>query len=216
MKIQLINSSKLKIFFNKIDLAENNISVHNFLSRSQISQNFINAIIEIAYEDFGFDIKDNNFAYEIFCFDLTDFIIIVSKELDTVTEQHPLLYRSDHKQINTFIDNNINGHLSFKFSQNKLFKNENLFFFFDNFEDFLNFSVYLKNSMNLKNINSILYKYNNIFLLEIITSNLLENELNILLFNSLEAKTNSHMSTLGLIRFKEFAEILIYENALNL
>ena len=74
MKIQLINSSKLKIIFNKSDLDESNISLHSFLSGSLISQKFIKSIIEIAYEDFGFSVENNNFLYEIFCFDFSVFI----------------------------------------------------------------------------------------------------------------------------------------------
>ena len=216
MKIQLINSSKLKIIFNKIDLDENNISLHNFLSMSQISQNFIDAILEIAYEDLGFEIENDDFTYEIFCFDFSEFIIIITKNSDIKKDSYAPQNKVYFKNHTSFRDNTTSKQSSFKFSHNKLSKNKNLVFFFKNFEEFLTFSEYLKNSINFKNVDSILYKYNDIFLLEIITSDLLENEANFILANALEANSNSIISSLSLTKFKEFAEVLYPQNALNL
>lgn len=216
MKIQLINSSKLKIIFNKIDLDENNISLHNFLSMSQTSQNFIDAILEIAYEDLGFEIENDDFTYEIFCFDFSEFIIIITKNSDIKKTSYSPQNKVYFKKYTSFRDNTTSKQPSFKFSHNKLSKNKNLFFFFNNFEDFLTFSEFFKNSINFKNVDSILYKYNDIFLLEIITSDLLENEANFILSNALEASSNSIVSGLTLTKFKEFAEVLYPQNALNL
>lgn len=214
MKIQLLNSSKFKITFNKIDLDENNISIHNFLSNSPNSQNFIKAIIEIAFEDFGFKIGNNDFIYEIYCFNFSEFIIIVSNNIninnDSYTPQNIRYCTKDN------LENNISQNFSFKFDNNRLLKNKNLFFFFNKFEEFLSFSEYIKNSLKFKNISSFLYKYNNIFLLEIITSNLLSTELTIFQSVLLESNTNSSTSSLTINRFKEFAEVLFSENALNL
>lgn len=216
MKIQLLNSSKLKIFFNKIDLDENNISLHSFLANSINSQKFIKALIEIACEDFGFKIENNYFIYEIYCLNFSEFIIIVST--NTASNTFPYIFlESEHSpQVNFSREKAITQNFSFKFCNNKLLENKNLFFLFNDFEEFLNFSEYIKNSLTLKNINSFLYKYNNIFLLEIITSNLLPTELTILQSVLLEYKTNISPSMLTLIRFKEFAEVVYSKNALNL
>lgn len=216
MKIQLINSSKLKIIFNKFDLDENNISLHSFLSNSSNSQNFIKAIIEIAYEDFGFKTENSDFVYEIYCFDFSEFIIIVYNNIDinknSYIPQNLLHYTKD----NFSRERSITHNFSFKFDNNNLFENKNLFFFFSNFEGFLNFSEYIKNNLKLKNINSSLYEYNNIFLLEIITSTLLPTELTSLQSILLESKLNSYPFKLTLVRFKEFAKVVYSENALNL
>lgn len=216
MKIQLLNSSKFKITFNKIDLDENNISIHNFLSNSPNSQKFIKAIIEIAYEDFGLKIENNDFIYEIYCFNFSEFIIIVSISTDITQNSYipqDILYFNRNNSSRDFA---ITQNFSFKFDNNKLLKNQNLYFFFNNFEDFLTFSEYIKNSIKFKNIYSFLYEYNNIFLLEIITSNLLINELKTFLSILSEYKTNSFPSMFTLIRFKEFAKVLYSENALKL
>lgn len=217
MKIQLLNSSKLKIFLNKTDLDENNISLHSFLSGSLNSQKFIKAIMEIAYEDLNFKLENNNYIYEIYCFDFSEFIIIVSNNTDInkdsyIPQNTQYCDSNDFSRENSFTEN----FSSFKFDNNKLLENQNLFFFFNNFEEFFNFSEYIKNSIKFKNINSFLYKYKNIFLLEIITSNLLPAELALFQSVLLESKTNSYPSRLTLIRFKEFAEVLLSENALNL
>ncbi len=216
MQIQLLNSSKLKIIFNKFDLDENNISIHSFLSGSTNSQKFIKAIIEIAYEDFGFSLENNDFLYEIYCFDFSEFIIIVSKNSDNLSLSYNPQNDLYYEKSNISRDNSITKPFSFKFKHNELLKNQNLFFIFNKFEEFLEFSEYIRNSIKFKNINSSLYEYHNIFLLEIETSNLLVNELTILLSITLEAKTNSNVSYLTLTKFKEFAEIICSENALNL
>lgn len=83
MKIQLISPSKLKILFNIQDLEENHITVHSFLSGSEISKKFLKAIIEIAEEDFGIQKFDNNYSYEAICFNYTEFTIIISLDKDS-------------------------------------------------------------------------------------------------------------------------------------
>lgn len=206
MKIQVLNSSKFKIFLNKSDLDENHISVHSFLSGSINSQKFIQAIIEIAYEDFGLKINNNKFIYEIFCFDFSNFIIIISSN----KEIYPF------PQSNSIRETSITNNLNFKFNNNKLLESKNLLFFFNDFEEFLTFSEYIKNSIKLKNINSSLYEYNHIFLLEIITSDLLINELKAFLSITSEYNLKSLSSNLTLIRFKEFAKTIYSKNALNL
>lgn len=206
MKIQVLNSSKFKIFLNKSDLDENHISVHSFLSGSINSQKFIQAIIEIAYEDFGLKINNNKFIYEIFCFDFSNFIIIISSN----KEIYPF------PQSNSLRETSITNNLNFKFNNNKLLESKNLLFFFNDFEEFLTFSEYIKNSIKLKNINSSLYEYNHIFLLEIITSDLLINELKAFLSITSEYSLKSLSSNLTLIRFKEFAKTIYSKNALNL
>lgn len=216
MKIQLLNTSKLKITFTKIDLDENNISLHEFLAGNKSSLDFLKAIIEIANEDLGFSAKNNDFLYEIFCFDFSEFIIIVSANNDSDLFSYIPQKSSYYNMENISRDTNISRLSSFKFINNKLSNCENLIFFFNNFEDFLEFSNYIKSYINSFNITSFLYKYQNIFLLEITTSNLSPYELNKLLSASLEAETNSCISELTLIRFKEFAELLISDNALNL
>ena len=80
MKIQMISPSKLKILFNLQDLKENNITLHSFLSGSENASIFLKAILEIAKEDLGFQAFGSNISYESFCFNYSEFVVIVSKQ----------------------------------------------------------------------------------------------------------------------------------------
>ena len=78
MKIQMIAPFKIKILFNLQDLEENNITLHSFLSGSENTKIFLNAILEIAKEDFGLKPFKDNFTYETFSYDYHEFIVIFS------------------------------------------------------------------------------------------------------------------------------------------
>lgn len=104
MKIQMINPSKLKIIFNLDDLEENNISLHSFLSGSESSKKFLKAIIEIAEEDLDIEIPKNKFTYEAYCYNYSEFIIIVSLSkyiFDNFKKENLYFYFFD---INDFLD----------------------------------------------------------------------------------------------------------------
>lgn len=205
MKIQIINPSKLKILLNLQDLEENNITLHSFLSGSKNSKIFLKAIIEIAEEDLGIKSFDNDFCYETFCYDFSEFVIIVSLLRDNVS--------SSTSSFN-FIGNQL--------SKSNLDK-KNLLYYFFNMNDFLEFSDYIKNNIDFK-INSLLYKYENIFFLELDISNLSCKEfekLSLILSETsnyfvLKNTNSSNIYKVIIARFKEFGELLISDNALNL
>lgn len=208
MKIQLLAPSKLKIIFTMQDLEENEISLHSFLSGSKKSKLFLKAILEIATEDFGINFSTNNFSYEIFCFNFCEFIIFISYVNTTEKAEKTILHFN-------FIDKQlVNYNIS----------NQNLFYFFSNYESFLSFSEYIKKTLLNKKISSTLFKYSNIFLLEISTDNLSNNEIKALHAilseitepSCISKKINSYISNLSITHFKEFSEKLISNNALGL
>lgn len=203
MQIQLINKFKLKINFNIKDLEENNITLHSFMAGSTKSKRFLKAIIQIAEEDFGIIFSNLNFNYETFCFNFFEFTILVSF-YETPESLNPSTKNSELKSFK-FIDN----YLTNNFSTNCLY------YTFKNFENFLEFVNYFQNNFKLLNINSILYKYNNIFLLEIIHNNLSKNELNTLLLSLSETQDYLDLSEVSIAHIKEFSKILISNNALN-
>lgn len=211
MKIHLINQSKLKITFDLKDLEENNISLHSFLSGSKDSKKFLNAIIEIAHEDFGFCIENQKFCYETFCFNYSEFIILVSSQNST--------YNLDSVNIQPPRDNLLSDKFSFNFIDNKLSNvmanQKNIYYFFTNLEDFFEFSNYAKIYLKQLAIKTSLYKYKNIYFLEIHTNNLSNSELQQLSLFSSEIKSNHFLSEIIITRFKEFSELLIPDNALN-
>ena len=114
MKIQMITPSKLKILFNLSDLEENNISLHSFLSGSESYKKFLKAIIEIAEEDLNIKIPKNNITYESYCFDYSEFIIIIFFPKYNLNN-----FKGDHIyyffNFNDFLDfsNYIKSHIDF-------------------------------------------------------------------------------------------------------
>ena len=95
-------------------------------------------------------------------------------------------------------------------------KDFNLYYYFFDINDFLDFSNYIRNSIDFK-INSSLYKYKDIFMLEIdllglsyLDSNKVRHILsempNSFVFNT---------SSIVIARLKEFSEFLILKDALN-
>ncbi|MBR3614104.1 MAG: adaptor protein MecA [Clostridia bacterium] len=219
MKIQLISDSKLKIIFNLKDLEENNISLHSFLSGSQKSTTFLKAIIEIAHEDFGFNINHKNFSYDTFYFNPSEFMIMVySEKNNTSLYVHQTIEK--HSNIeNSFRDTNTSEFSSFKFIDNKLSNStlypQSIFYSFYDFEKFLEISKYIKNYITISIPNSFLYQYENIYLLEISTSHLSNADLNQLILLFSEICANIICSDFAITRFKEFGKLIIPKNALN-
>ena len=83
MRIEKLNDNKLKISFTSKELEENNITVHSFLAGSNEAQKLFLALLDIANEEFGFDIRNCNISSETISFDNKDFIIFVTKKLQT-------------------------------------------------------------------------------------------------------------------------------------
>ncbi len=186
MKIQMISPSKLKILFNLQDLKENNITLHSFLSGSENASIFLKAILEIAKEDLGFQAFGSNISYESFCFNYSEFVVIVSKQ----------------EYIRKYI-----------FPQK-------LYFYFFNMDQFFDFSSFIRSNISFK-FESSLYKLKSILFLEINSSNLIYEDFKRLCLILSEAENNliynkSNFSKIVITRFKEFGDILIHKNALDL
>lgn len=185
MKIQMISPSKLKILFNLQDLKENNITLHSFLSGSENARVFLKAILEIAKEDLGFKTTENNFSYESFCFNYSEFVVIISNQnyiKKHISPQKLYYYFFNMDQFfefSTFIKNNI----SFNFES----------------------SLYRLKSILLLEINGSNLIYDDFrrlcFILSEVQNNLIYKK--------------SNISEIVITRFKEFSDILISKNALN-
>ena len=118
---------------------------------------------------------------------------------------------------NQFTKFNTNNSYSFKFIDNKLFNHINsIYYTFNNIENFFDFSNYSRQFLKKFNIDSTLYKYKNIFLLEIKTHHLSTLELEKIISIFSEIKNMLIFSDLFITHIKEFSEISISTNALNI
>ena len=64
MQIKKINNNKLKVILSLTDLDKNNIDIDSFLSNSIESQNLFFEILDLAEEQYGFNIEDNKAVVE--------------------------------------------------------------------------------------------------------------------------------------------------------
>lgn len=224
MKLEKINNSKIKIEFSANELEENNISVHSFLANSIQSQKFFLAILEIANEDFGFNTINSKISYETFSFDNKQFVIFVTKSNLEPLSKFSRIY--DFINFNTipfsprdiFISSNstsnfIGNRLSN--SQKQVVKHNISYYFFDNINMLFDFCNYINSSkINIPFENS-LYKYYNLYFIEINYSNLSYKDINNLFSVLSEFKNTYIFSELSLKKILEFSDLLISNNAIQ-
>lgn len=192
MKLELLNSHKLKITFKADELEENDISIHSFLSVPLESQKLFHSILEIANSDLNFNLSNSKISYELFSFDNQLFIILVTKE-HMHSCQNP----------------------SFKFVGEDLQNNNCISPLIFTFSNFKNLSYFAKifNSFSKKfNISSSLYKYQSNYILSI---NSLKNTKKLIKLVS-DIQTPLSISKLAQTRLLEFSNILIKDNALDI
>lgn len=218
MKIEKINSNKIKIMFDSIELKENNISVHSFLSNSPDTQKLFLAILDIADEEFGFDVKNCSISYETISFNNKDFLIIITKSIN----------HSKHNNISAYnlleIYNHQNNNLEFESNNTSLscpiynLKNDTkiLLYEFNDMEDLYSFCNYLKIFLPNKIFKNSLYQYDNKYFLEINLENL--NILDTKKITSIISEYKNHLilSELTFIKLKECANLIIKNNAIQL
>ena len=86
MQIKKINNNKLKVILSLTDLDKNNIDIDSFLSNSIESQNLFFEILDLAEEQYGFNIEDNKAVVEAISLDNNIFVLTITKlKNDTTT-----------------------------------------------------------------------------------------------------------------------------------
>ncbi len=89
MQIKKINNDKLKIILSSNDLSEKNIDIDSFLSNSVESQNLFFEILDLAEEEYDFNIENNKAIVETISLDNNIFVLTITKlKNDTLTYQN--------------------------------------------------------------------------------------------------------------------------------
>lgn len=218
MKLEKITETKIKIIFNSEELEENNISLHSFLSNSIETQKLFLAILDIANEDLDFNTVGCKISYEAFSFENKTFIIFITKNQATTMPIFSNFSNSllDNNFFQVTRDDTISQNFSYKFIDNKLKKSNNsLIYFFYSFEDVFDFCKILCSSKILETIESSLYQYENLFILEIYKNGNDKNLLEKIELICSEIKNPSNISEISKNRLKEFSKILIEKNAIS-
>lgn len=79
MQIKKINNDKLKVILSSNDLGEKNIDVDSFLANSLESQDLFFEILDLAEEQYDFNIENNKAVVEAINLDNNLFILTITK-----------------------------------------------------------------------------------------------------------------------------------------
>ena len=79
MQIKKINNNKLKVILSSNDLDKKNIDVDSFLSNSIESQDLFFEILDLAEEEYNFNIENNKAVVETISLDNNLFVLTITK-----------------------------------------------------------------------------------------------------------------------------------------
>lgn len=201
MKIEMINENKIKVMFDAIELVENNISIHSFLSNSFETQKLFLAILDIANEEFGFNTNNCKLSCETISFNNKNFVVIVTKSASKV---------GSYSKYNLLDINNLTN----SYNNNSFITNK-LIYKFSNMEDVLLFCKYFIKIFPKVELSSSLYQYQNKFFLKIdIKTQNLKKVHNIISVLS-EFESNLSISKLAFQRLEEYSDLIFKDNAIE-
>lgn len=113
MQIKKINNNKLKVILSSHDLYEKNIDVDSFLSNSIESQDLFFEILDLAEEEYDFNIENNKAVVETISLDNNIFVLTITKlkaNLETTCTKPAKIYCfeniDDIFNIYSFLDKN--------------------------------------------------------------------------------------------------------------
>lgn len=213
MRIEKLNDNKLKISFTSKELEENNITVHSFLAGSNEAQKLFIALLDIANEEFGFDIKNCNISSETISFDNKDFVIFVTKKLQTSMSAEMSSKSSPYNLLDLIDYNHTENGNFLSFIPPLEIENEidKIIYKFDTIEEVFLFSEYANFELPIKTLNNSLYKYNNSFFIVIDIKELTNFQKQLVITILSEYKNYIYLSPLAYAKLMEYS-ILILEN----
>lgn len=208
MRIEKINDNKIKIMFNSEELKANNITVHSFLSGSNEAQRLFLAILEIANEEFGFDIKNCNISSETISFENKDFVIFVTKSINMQNQEFNKI--SPYNLLD-FVNNYHTSKktLSFLPPHNFINSSDKLLYKFSTLMEVLEFCKYFNNTISVENIPNLLYKYNEFFLIVLDIKRLSNYEKQVITYILSEYKSSIYLSPLAYYHFLEHSTLIL-------
>lgn len=155
MQIKKINNNKLKVILNSNDLNKKNIDIDSFLSNSIESQDLFFEILDLAEEEYDFNIDNNKAVIETISLDNNIFVLTITKLINSFEN-------SSEKDCNIYRFENINDILniySFISKYNTyVYEINNYYYLFANNIDnntkkiLSEFSLPIKNNKNLEYI----------------------------------------------------------------
>lgn len=136
MKIEQIETNKIRVVFSKDDLDNRQINFHSLMSNSKQTQNLFLAILDIAEKEIGFETSNYDIAIETLVLENSDFILTISRRKSEKKDLHKGLNvsRKCFDFSNSFKFNNFDDFYEFFNKVKFLLKfNKTLFYFNNNF-----------------------------------------------------------------------------------
>ena len=187
MKIELLNDTKLKITFSCIELSENQISLHSFLSNTTLTNNFIDSLISIAKEKLNFNYQDQHIKSEIYFLHNTQFTIYI-----TIDNKNFLLKQSSTNPLDS------------------TFACTNYGFVFNSKNKYLDFLKRHKLHQYSPNIIINLYSYKKVYFLLIHIKNLPSERTKKMQISFLDETAPYFTSNIIISKIKEFSEPILF------
>ena len=129
MKIEKLNTDKIRVTFSTEDLNDNNIDFHSFMSNTEKSQSLFLYILDLANEQIGFSTDDYRVKVETMYLNNGLFILNITRFKENLITQNPRVKVST-KKFNFNIDST--------------------YYIFSNIDDFLDFYSILKNTFDIR------------------------------------------------------------------
>ena len=132
MQIKKINNNKLKVILSSNDLDKKNIDIDSFLSNSIESQDLFFEILDLAEEEYNFNIENNKAMVETISLDNNLFVLTITKlknNSESTYKRPCKLYRFEN--INDIL--NIYYYLNIANTNIYVFSN-NYYILFDNID----------------------------------------------------------------------------------
>ena len=217
MRIEKLNDNKLKISFTSKELEENNITVHSFLAGSNKAQKLFLALLDIANEEFGFDIRNCNISSETISFDNKNFIIFVTKKLQTSASAEKVSKSSSYDLLE-LVDYNhaeLDNTLSFIPPLENEDTIDKIIYKFDTIEEVFLFSKYANCELPLKDLRNSLYKYNSSFFIIIDIKKLADFQKQLVISVLSEYKNYIYLSPLAYTILMEHSTLILENRAIQ-
>lgn len=155
MQIKKINNNKLKVIISSSDLDKKNIDIDDFLSNSIESQNLFFEILDLAEEEYDFNIENNRAIVETVSLDNNIFVLTITKlkqNCEAINLSPSKIYcfenTDDIFNVYPFLDKN--DTYIYEFSNNYYLLINNVK---NNIENILSeYSTPIKNSLSLESI----------------------------------------------------------------
>lgn len=213
MRIEKVNENKIKVMFDSTELEENDISVHSFLSNSFESQKLFLAILDIANEEFGFDIQNCKVSCETISFNNKNFVVIVTKLLKSTLKASNSTYN-----LLDFENSSDDIQKTPEKSRNYYFQAENnnnkLIYKFNYIENVVEFCKYLIFNFPNFDITNSLYKYKENFFLMIDFNKYETSNIEKMASILSEFETNLILSKFSILILQEHSELIIENDAI--